>query len=43
MKRMKDPFDWGNLAVLILSLITYVPWTIILGLGFVGLIKYLLI
>lgn len=42
MKRLKGPFDWGDLVVLILSLITYVPWAIILGLVLAGLIKRLL-
>lgn len=39
MKRRKPPLDdWGELAVLILSLITYVPWAVILGVGLAGLI-----
>lgn len=42
MKKLKGPLDWGDLVVLILSLITYVPWAIILGYALVGLIKHLL-
>lgn len=43
MKRLKGPFDWGDLVVLILSLITYLPFAIILGIGLAGLIKRLLL
>lgn len=33
MKKRKSPLDWGELAVLILSLITYFPWAVILGIA----------
>ncbi len=43
MKRRKPPLDdWGELAVLILSLIPYVPWAVILGIALSGCIKRLL-
>lgn len=43
MKRRKPHLDdWGELAVLILSLITYVPWAVILGIALSGCIKRLL-
>ena len=44
MKRRKPTLDdWGELAVLILSLITYVPWAVILGIALFGCIKRLLL
>lgn len=39
MKRLKGPCDFGDLAVLLLSLITYVPWLIIAALIISMLIK----
>lgn len=40
MKRMNGPFDWGDLVVLILSLM---PWAIILRISLAGLINRLLL
>ena len=42
MKKFRGPCDWWDLVVLFLTLITYVPWSIILGLAIADCINRML-
>lgn len=42
MKKLEELWDWGDLVVLFLTLVTYVPWAVIMGLTLSGIIKRVL-
>lgn len=39
MRRNHNFGDWGTMAVLILSLVTYIPWVVMLGFLISAIVK----